>query len=544
MATTLESTRDLPVPPVTTKSSGSMSILSMLGENVDSPRKDTTSRPGTSGTPIGARIHIEGVKPPSPPPSIQGNGYPLNKILSPVDHRPYNDVTRLGAYSIPDTRPTSSKSARSPDDLRSKPASMSHRHHYSLSPTSDPPMRQSGFKNVHDVTDGLVSGGVLSPSGHGRSSPTHGRNRTENQTDPAHASQPPVQNGLNYQRNRGHPSEIHHQAPIHRSDDSHMHHKSRQEVGSSLDKQPNLTSQYTNGEKPRIPNYPFLARANQRHSESKVHPIDNPTQPTVNQNGQGGKLSLSQRSPEFLRRNREQDRAMEVESQTSEDSPTKLRSRLVHDELRPSSFRRAASTSRMGGERRHEVGDHAMVRTESNPLHRTSLGLLLEHNRRGRLSPLPQAVQGAQGRTNGPGSDKPGFGRMFSGLGISARSAGQTGSGASTPFHPPSPKSEHEPIRKSSLSHRHDLIEGSKPRDESRNGKRMRSLREDGDELVHQDRDQSVPRAAKRGKAHHHHVMYAYCHLTKFPILIYIAVIIIPPYVKTASRKLQAEQVC
>ena len=544
MSTTLESTRDLPAPPMTSKSSGSMSILSMLGENVDSPRKDTTSRPSPSSTSIGTRIHVEGLKPPSPPPSIQGNRYPLNKILSPLDHRPYNDTTRLGAYAIPDTRPTSSKSARSPDDPRSKPASMSHRHHYSLSPTSDPPMRQSGFKNVHEVTDGL-SGGVLHRSAHGRSFSTQGGNHTENQGDLAHAPQQPLQNGLNHQRNGGLPSENQHQAPILRGDDSNMHPKFREDAGSSLDKQPNAASQHTNGDKPRIPNYPFLARANQRHSESKPHSIDIHAQPTINRNSQGGKLPPSQRSPEFLRRNQERDRAVEVESQTSDDSPTKLRSRLVHDELRPSSFRRAASTSRMGGERRHEIGDQAMVRTESNPLHRTSLGLLLDHNRRGRLSPLPQAVQGAQGRTSGPGSDKPGFGRMFSGLGISARSAGQTGSGASTPFHPPSPKSEHEPIRKSSLSHRHDLIEGSKPRDDSRNGKRMRSLREDGDELVHGERDQSVPRAAKRGKAHHHHVMYVFCHLIMFPLLIYIAVIIITPLcMKTTSRNLQVEQVC
>ena len=164
----------------------------------------------------------------------------------------------------------------------------------------------------------------------------------------------------------------------------------------------------------------------------------------------------------------------------------------------------------MGVDRSHEASGHAMMRTESNPLHRSSLGLLLDNSRRGRISPLPQAVQGAQGRTSGPGSDKPGFGRMFSGLGISARSVGQTGSGASTPFHPPSPKAETEPPRKTSMSSRHDLIEGSKSQNGSRNGKRMRSVREDGAEPMRGDRDTSVSRAAKRGRTHHHHHHVAY----------------------------------
>ncbi|KAF7193409.1 Transcriptional regulatory protein RXT3, partial [Pseudocercospora fuligena] len=54
-------------------------------------------------------------------------------------------------------------------------------------------------------------------------------------------------------------------------------------------------------------------------------------------------------------------------------------------------------------------------------MHKAILNISPELNRRGRNSPLPQAVQGAQPRHIGPGGDNPGikmeFGRMFSGLG-------------------------------------------------------------------------------------------------------------------------------
>jgi hypothetical protein len=58
---------------------------------------------------------------------------------------------------------------------------------------------------------------------------------------------------------------------------------------------------------------------------------------------------------------------------------------------------------------------------ESQPMQqsRSFLGVQ-ELNRKGRASPLPQAVQGAQGQLNGPGGEpsiKNEFGRMFSGIG-------------------------------------------------------------------------------------------------------------------------------
>ncbi|KAI9737283.1 MAG: hypothetical protein M1818_005816 [Claussenomyces sp. TS43310] len=54
------------------------------------------------------------------------------------------------------------------------------------------------------------------------------------------------------------------------------------------------------------------------------------------------------------------------------------------------------------------------------PRQNAYLGVQLEMNRKGRTSPLPQAVQGAQGQISGPGSEpgiKNEFGKMFSGIG-------------------------------------------------------------------------------------------------------------------------------
>lgn len=68
------------------------------------------------------------------------------------------------------------------------------------------------------------------------------------------------------------------------------------------------------------------------------------------------------------------------------------------------------------------------------------LGIQQEINRKGRNSPFPQAVQGAQGQLNGPGGEpgiKTEFGKMFSGIGSGVGSLGAAGvssGGAQSPF--------------------------------------------------------------------------------------------------------------
>ena len=111
---------------------------------------------------------------------------------------------------------------------------------------------------------------------------------------------------------------------------------------------------------------------------------------------------------------------------------------------------------------------------------RNSLSLLIENGKRGRASPLPQAVQGAQGRISGPASDpgiKNEFGRMFSGIGSGVGSSGPIGSGASTPFSS-SPKVSHEPERRTPFTARGEMIELAKPRDTSK-VRRKRIVKDD-----------------------------------------------------------------
>lgn len=75
-----------------------------------------------------------------------------------------------------------------------------------------------------------------------------------------------------------------------------------------------------------------------------------------------------------------------------------------------------------------------------HPQHRSYLGVQSETSRKGRASPLPQAVQGAQGQISGPGSEpgiKNEFGKMFSGIGsgLGSMTTASTSSGpAQSPF--------------------------------------------------------------------------------------------------------------
>ena len=141
--------------------------------------------------------------------------------------------------------------------------------------------------------------------------------------------------------------------------------------------------------------------------------------------------------------------------------------------------------------------------------HRNSLALMLEHNRRaGRLSPLPQAVQGAQGQTHGPSRDpsiKNEFSKMFAGIGSGVSSSGLAGSGASTPF-PPSPK-PNETEQRLPFGNRNDLVE-THPK--SRNGSRMGNKRirkakdEDLKDTEGSKADGGNGKSGKRARHHHH----------------------------------------
>ncbi len=93
-----------------------------------------------------------------------------------------------------------------------------------------------------------------------------------------------------------------------------------------------------------------------------------------------------------------------------------------------------------GSSHAHSLDQPLRPEEENLQTQRGSLAHLLS-DRRGRVSPLPQAVQGAQDRLSGPASDpgiKSEFARMFIGIGSGAGSAGRIASESSSPF-PPNP---------------------------------------------------------------------------------------------------------
>ena len=162
---------------------------------------------------------------------------------------------------------------------------------------------------------------------------------------------------------------------------------------------------------------------------------------------------------------------------------------------------------------RSRSNDSAILHRHSDDLsfHRHSLAAILDSNRRGRLSPLPQAVLGAQSRMNGPSRDpsiKSEFSKVFAGIGGGVSSSGLAGSGASTPI-PPSPKQSVENDQR--LPGKANKGQGSDSRSASRVGKKRMKLKE---EEQANDRENGDPksaigpvasRGAKRSKHSHHH---------------------------------------
>ena len=226
-------------------------------------------------------------------------------------------------------------------------------------------------------------------------------------------------------------------------------------------------------------------------------------------------VAQSPYTAESLRRVREQRQA--VHQQDTARSPIHHRARFIHraEDQQPPKYPgppvKFADSSEPIILDIAEPPQKEDVTTNS----RSALSLLIENSKRnGRFSPLPQAVQGAQARTSGPASDpgiKHEFTRMFSGIGSGVGSAGPAGSGTNTPFAPPSPTANHEPLRRAPFANRIDLATASKPRTASKNSRRPRRVKDDESKAEMENGEGVTPtntsgRAAKRAKgAHHHH---------------------------------------
>ena len=123
-------------------------------------------------------------------------------------------------------------------------------------------------------------------------------------------------------------------------------------------------------------------------------------------------------------------------------------------------------------------------------------------NRKGRTSPLPQAVQGVQSQPSIPGAEpgiKSEFGRMFSGIG-----SGVSGLGMSSPVtSAPAVPFTGSPLVKRDEDGGLSLDHGTEPGEKNGKGRRRKLKGEDGP-----DDDSSgrrTPLKNKRVKVPHHH---------------------------------------
>ena len=145
-------------------------------------------------------------------------------------------------------------------------------------------------------------------------------------------------------------------------------------------------------------------------------------------------------------------------------------------------------------------------------------GLLVENIKRGgRWSPLPQAVQGAQGQMRGPASEpgiKNEFARMFSGIGsgvgsIGTPPVGPIESGAPTSF-PLTPFREDE-VRRSPFASRGESMDSNKVRAAPKRNRRSGKIKYEDSKLDTESCDGQAftglirARGTKRTRHGHHH---------------------------------------
>ena len=122
----------------------------------------------------------------------------------------------------------------------------------------------------------------------------------------------------------------------------------------------------------------------------------------------------------------------------------------------------------------------------SSPEQSRKMLSLLNDNKRGRASPLPQAVQGVQAQLKGPASEpgiKNEFARMFSGIGSGVGSAVSTPVPPDTqpPDLPSSPVGPDEVDRSTPLGRKNELINQAKTRNTSQSAVRRRRKTKEGD---------------------------------------------------------------
>ena len=261
-------------------------------------------------------------------------------------------------------------------------------------------------------------------------------------------------------------------------------------------------------------NYPFLTQ-NSVFSEPSAGITPPKKEPVVDRllergyqtNPHASKASVSEESHRRLH-----DERQKSARQTPKHSPVASRHPLYEKQIE-SKAQINPQTSTLNPDNPEVFSQQLRNGDEVIQNHRSMLALINDNNKRaGRISPLPQAVQGAQGQKRGPSSDPSisnEFSRMFAGIGSGVGSTGLN-SGASTPF-PPSPKQNSEVDQRIPFNSRGDLAKSRNGSSVSRKGKRVKEDDIKDLEIMEDRSTRGLPgaRAMKKSRLaqpHHHHI--------------------------------------
>ncbi|MCJ1472036.1 hypothetical protein MMC13_000681 [Lambiella insularis] len=542
--------RDLPALSAAHRPGSSMSISSMLGANSDKSVHDAapasrsmgyTSQPATS-VPLPVN-HI--ARAPSPP-LVHTSGQYLKRARTPDSHTAWRgDQSRSRAYSGGlQQRPSSgfqNVSQESPLHDQNTPYQLSRFNGTTDTNSRSPELRRSSV-------------GVMEYNGtkrHGEFLTTPNEHETDQERPPVSPKSTekytPVSKGTDEQTVptlQGYTNVVRRRGSGGKGPQHGFHNHSMVQNQSQNPSTNSIRIDQANGS---AMNYPFLSRssnsASSPNQQSRVHqpaihehnpepsfgarPRAGATRYETGQNAgfREAQLSAAETSPRLVRQTFHSNET--PEEQQARDSP------VSYPQFRRHQY--VSTPDRLD----HLVGTPEDIHQQPRSIH----SLMVDNSRgRGRISPLPQAVQGAQGRMRGPASEpgiKNEFARMFSGIGSGVGSAMSTPvppePGASLSF-PPSPIRVDEAERRTSLNGRNEVHDNVKPRIASKGGRKSRKVKDEEPKGDADNGDTSgllrsfSARGPKRVRQsynlqnlhnshHHHHHAETAATTTTFPVL-------------------------
>ena len=534
--------RELPAPTSTTRPGSSMSIMSMLDNAPPTriSRETTTSTPINGTSPPSSYSFTTQAQPASSPTKPNhSNGFPHRsspdkfRTSQPQTNRPFRAYS--GGAS---QRCYSSVKASSPEGSRFDQVSTTPIYQYS--PHSESSSIQDGRQHQERRSSipGLFDRPISQPSGY-RESVMERKSRTDMEplrmdiarrevaTPQARVAsfeflsreaQLERQIQLERQAQVEHQAQFEQQAQIERQ--AQVERQAQIERQQRLESDKHSTANDSpRDDRPRGMDYPFLTQSSVFSEPPSSGPLPERelfASRSLERNTQI--QSQPQYSPRKGPLSEAALRQMREERQKSSHnalsfSPSASRNRFFDNgtERRPQSNPNNITSSREGNGVVNGGFHCNRITDDGTQNHRNMLATMFDNNKRGRISPLPQAVQGAQGQTRGPSTDpsiKNEFSRLFPGIGSGVGSAG-INSGASTPFPPPSPKPSHESDNRVPFGSRREMTEiGRSSRDVSRARKRARRLKDEDDFEIIDSRPTNAPthtRGVRKTRHGHHH---------------------------------------